>query len=182
VLFHIANHMFLLTSTDAHTAVMQLGETVYRAQSAELVLVLSMLFMCASGLYLAWRWSASDSRHDFYRTFQIASGIYLLVYIVGHMNSVFIYGRLFLGIPTDWAFAVGAPTGMIHDAWNIRLLPHYALGVFFVLAHLTTGLRGILLAHGGNRITVNRVWRIGAVSSAAIAAAIIIGMCSVTPV
>jgi hypothetical protein len=25
--------------------------------------------------------------------------------------------------------------GLIHGAWNIRLLPHYALGVFSVLAH-----------------------------------------------
>jgi hypothetical protein len=182
VLFHIANHLFLLIGTDAHTAVAHLGETVYRARYVELLLVLLMLFMCASGLFLAWRWSASESRHDFYRTFQIASGIYVLLYIVGHMNSVFIYARLFLGIPTDWAFAVGAPTGMIHDAWNIRLLPHYALGVFFVLAHLTTGLRSILLAHGGNRTAVNHIWRIGAVSAGAIATAIIIGMCSVTPV
>jgi hypothetical protein len=182
VLFHIANHLFLLTGTDAHTAVMRLGETVYRAPSVEPVLVLLLLFMCASGLYLAWRWSASRSGHDFYRTFQIASGVYVLVYIVGHMNSVFIYARLFLGIPTDWAFAVGAPAGMIHDAWNIRLLPHYALGVFFVLAHLTTGLRGILLAHGVKRKMANHVWGIGAASGAVIATAIIIGMCGVTPI
>jgi hypothetical protein len=182
VLFHLTNHLFLLESTQAHTAVRRLGETVYRAPSVEILLVLLMLFMCASGLYLAWRWSASDTRHDFYRTFQIASGIYLLVYITGHMDSVFIYARLFLHIQTDWKFAVGAPAGMIHDPWNIRLLPHYALGVFFVLAHLTTGLRGILLAHGARAKVANGVWAMGAFVSAAVATAIIIGMCSVVPV
>ena len=32
------------------------------------------------------------------------------------MNSVFIYARSFLGIPTDWNFAIGAPTGLIHES------------------------------------------------------------------
>lgn len=69
-----------------------------------------MLFMCANGGYLAWCWSASTSRHDFFRTFQITSGVFLLMYIVGHMDSVFVYARrLFLGIPTDWKFTTGAP-------------------------------------------------------------------------
>jgi hypothetical protein len=35
----------------------------------------------------------------------------------------------------------GAPAGLVKDAWNIRLVPHYWLGVFFVLAHLATGAR-----------------------------------------
>ena len=78
---------------------------------------------------------------------QIASGAYLLFYIPGHMNSVFIYARAIEGIPTDWNFATGAPTGLLPDAWNIRLLPHYLLAVFFVVTHLVLGARIVALAH-----------------------------------
>ena len=177
LLFHIANHLFLVKGVDAHTVVMRWGETVYRSPFVELPLVLSLLFMCASGAWLAWRWSATETRHDFFRSFQLASGVYLLFYIVGHMDSVFIYARLFLGIHTDWQFAAGAPAGMIHDAWNIRLLPHYFLGVFFALTHPLTGLRGIAVAHGVRRELADRLWFSGAAISVVIAAAIIFALC-----
>jgi hypothetical protein len=95
------------------------------------------------------------------------------------MNSVFIYARLYLGIPTGWNFATGAPTGLIHDSWNIRLLPHYALGVFFVLGHLVAGLRVVLNAHSVKSRLATRIWFTGVVVSGVIAAAIIAGMCGV---
>jgi hypothetical protein len=78
---------------------------------------------------------------DRFRTFQIASGIFLAAYVLGHMNSVFMFARL-------WAFATGAPSGLVEDAWNIRLAPHYGLAAFFVFSHLAAGGRSIMLAHG----------------------------------
>ena len=45
---------------------------------------------------------------DRFRTFQIASGIFLAAYVLGHMNSVFVFARHYLGIDSDWAFATGA--------------------------------------------------------------------------
>ena len=131
-----------------------------------------MLFQIGTGLYLAWRWSAAPQ--GFHRTYQVASGAYLSLFILGHMNSVFIYARSFLGIPTDWNFAIGAPTGLIHDAWNIRLLPHYALGVFFVLSHIASGLRVVLIAHGVDRRHADRLWMICVAISTVVAAAIIV--------
>lgn len=113
---------------------MEIGRVACRSAAGEPLLVAAMIFQVATGLFLAWHWSAAAQ--GFQRTFQVASGAYLSLFILGHMNSVFIYARSFLGIPTDWNFAIGAPTGLIHDAWNIRLLPHYALGVFFVLSHI----------------------------------------------
>ncbi len=173
--FHIVNHLFGLIGADAHTAVMDMGRKVYRAPLIEPLLVALMLFQVVSGLYLAWRWSVSAL--DFQRTFQVASGFYLSVFILGHMNSVFLYARTYLGIATGWAFATGAPTGLIHDAWSIRLLPHYLLGVFFVLAHLGSGLRVVLIAHGVSQSRADRVWIACASASAAIAIAILVGMC-----
>jgi hypothetical protein len=177
VLFHITNHLFGLVDQDAHAAVMKIGRVVYRSGLGEPLLVAAMLFQIGTGLYLAWRWSAAPQ--GFHRTYQVASGAYLSLFILGHMNSVFIYARSFLGIPTDWNFAIGAPTGLIHDAWNIRLLPHYALGVFFVLSHIASGLRVVLIAHGVAQRTADRIWGAGVALSAIVAAAIIAGMCGV---
>lgn len=175
VMFHLANHLFGLIGPDAHAAVMKIGRIVYRSTVGEPLLVATMLFQIGTGLLLAWRWSASA--HSFQRTYQVASGAYLSVFILGHMNSVFVYARRFLGIPTDWNFAIGAPTGLIHDAWNIRLLPHYALGVFFVLSHLASGLRVVLIAHGVDQRVAGRLWGTCLAISAVVASAIIAGMC-----
>lgn len=177
VVFHLTNHLFGLIGPDAHAAVMKIGRMVYRSAVGEPLLVAAMLFQIGTGLLLAWRWSAAAQ--DFQRTYQVASGAYLSLFILGHMNSVFVYARSFLGIPTDWNFAIGAPTGLIHDAWNIRLLPHYALGAFFVLTHLASGLRAVLIAHGVDQRNADRLWTVCVAMSAAIAAAIIAGMSGV---
>ncbi|SEL39616.1 hypothetical protein [Pseudomonas agarici] len=174
VLFHIFNHLFGLISPQAHAAVMDMGRTVYRAAAIEPLLVAVMLFQIVSGLRLAWTWT--ETKADRYRVFQVASGVFMSMFILGHMNSVFIYARTFLNIPTDWAFAAGLPAGLIHDAWNIRLLPHYALGVFFVLTHLFSGLRVVLLAHRVDESRANRIGWLGAGISLLISAAIMSGM------
>lgn len=177
VLFHVTNHLAGLLGPQAHAAVMNVGRHFYRAPMIEPLLVLALFFQVGSGLYLAWRWSALPV--DFYRLMQLASGFYLSVFVLGHMNSVFIYARTHLHIPTDWAFATGAPGGLIHDAWNIRLLPHYTLGVFFALTHLVSGLRVVLIAHGASQVAANRLWLSGAIASTVIAVAIVAGMCGV---
>jgi hypothetical protein len=177
VLFHVTNHLFGLVGPEAHASVMKIGRVAYRSGVGEPLLVAAMIFQVATGLYLAWRWSAAAQ--GFHRTFQVASGAYLSLFILGHMNSVFIYARSFLGIPTDWNFAIGAPTGLIHDPWNIRLLPHYALGVFFVLSHIASGLRMVLIAHGVDQRNADRLWTTCVAISIVVAAAIIAGMCGV---
>jgi hypothetical protein len=177
VLFHLTNHLFGLVGPDAHATVMKIGRVVYRSGMGEPLLVAAMLCQIGTGLYLAWRWSAAAQ--GLHRTYQVASGAYLSLFILGHMNSVFIYARSFLRIPTDWNFAIGAPSGLIHDAWNIRLLPHYALGVFFVLSHIASGLRVVLIAHGVDRRNADRLWMICVAISIVVAAAIITGMCGI---
>ena len=177
VLFHITNHLFGLVGPEAHAAVMKIGRVVYRSGVGQPLLVAAMLFQIGTGLHLASRWSAAPQ--GFHRTYQVATGAYLSLFILGHMNSVFIYARSFLGIPTDWNFAIGAPTGLIHDAWNIRLLPHYALGVFFVLSHIASGLRVVLIAHGMDQGRADRVWGACVAISAIVATAIIVGMCGI---
>jgi hypothetical protein len=177
VLFHLANHLSGLDSPQTHAAIMKAGRKVYRAALVEPVLVVLLLFQAASGIRLAWRWSAA--RTDAYRVFQVGSGAYLAAFILTHMNSVFVSARAVHKIETGWDYASGAPTGLILDAWNIRLLPHYALGVFFVLGHLASGLRVVLIAHGFDTKLANRAWAAGLAVAALIAAAVVSGLCGV---
>ena len=177
VLFHLTNHLFGLAGPDAHAAVMAIGRKVYRNRFIEPVLVAMLLFQIASGAYLAWKWSVAYV--EFHRLIQVATGFYLSAFVLGHMNSVFFYARGFLGIQTNWAFATGAPAGIIHDPWNIRLLPHYALGVFFVLAHVASGARGVMLAHGVSAPMTNRLWALALAVSAVVATFITAALCGV---
>ncbi len=139
--------------------------------------MLLFLFQLGSGLQflriLSWRPS------NFFATLQSVLGAYLIFFILAHMNSVFFYARRFARIPTDWNFATGAPTGLLRDAWNIRLLPHYALGVFLVLTHLVLGARLVALAHGGSVARVDAWTRVGIALAALVTVAIMLGMADV---
>jgi len=175
IAFHLTNHLFALSGQDAHATVMEMGRKVYRSPIGEPILVAAMLFQTISGLILAWRWSSH--RLDFYKTFQVASGFFLSIYILGHMNSVFVLARLYFGIPTGWDFATGAPNGLIHDWWSARLIPHYALAVFLVIGHLFSGLRVVMLAHGGHQPFANRIWWLGTAGGALLSTVIMLAMC-----
>ena len=172
---HITNHLTGLFGPVTYDAVMKVFRHVYRTEMLQPVLVALLFFQIATGLYFVWRHTAAPS--DRFRTFQIASGVYLAFYILGHMNSVFIFARTYLGIDTGWGFATGAPTGLVADAWNIRLVPHYALGVFFVLSHIAAGARVVMLNNGVRKAVADRLMIGGASAAGVIAAVIILGMC-----
>ena len=79
---------------------------------------------------------------DRFRTFQIAGGIFLAAYLLGHMNSAFVFARLDLDIDSDWALATAASG---KDAWDTRLM-------IFVLSHLAAGARALMLSRGVARL------------------------------
>jgi hypothetical protein len=172
---HIINHLFFLAGPETYNAVQKLFRHDYRTEVVQPILVALFLFQVGSGAYLAGRRTAEPM--DRFRAFQVASGVFLAVYILGHMDSVFIYGRAYLGIDTNWAFATGAPAGLIKDAWNIRLVPHYGLGVFFVVAHVFAGIRAVMLSHGVHKPFADRLMISGATFGALLAFVIILGMC-----
>jgi hypothetical protein len=113
VAFHLTNHLFGLIGPDAHAAVMKIGRIVYRSGAGEPLLVAAMLFQIGTGLFLAWHWSAAP--HGFQRTFQVASGVYLLLYILGHMNSV---------SSTQEAFLAYRPIGISRSAQRGSFMTH----------------------------------------------------------
>ena len=173
--FHLTNHLFGLFGPVTHAQVMAIGRVVYRSRFVEPVFVAILLFQVASGAKLAWRWSARPL--DAAGVLQVGSGAYLAAFILTHLNSAFVSARWVHNIPTDWAWATGAPDGLLMDAWNIRLLPHYALGVFFVIAHVFCGLRTVLLAHGVRPSSANRLWASGLVCAGGVSLLITAALC-----
>ena len=174
---HLTSHLSALWSLEAQHLLMDTFRHIYRAGLVEPILVGLMFFQMGTGTVLVWEYLGREV--DLRRALQIASGAYLLFYIPGHMNSVFIYARAIEGIPTDWNFATGAPTGLLPDAWNIRLLPHYLLAVFFVVTHLVLGARIIALARHVSVKVSDRLALAGIAGAAILAVAIMVGMTGV---
>jgi hypothetical protein len=173
VAWHLLNHLVALESSTAHGAVMHVFRHFYRNPLIEPTLLVLIAFQILSGLTL---WSPKTrAPADVWTTLQTASGIYLAVYLASHVNSIFVLARHF-GIETDWDWAAGAPLGVLRDAWDIRLLPHYSLAVFMVLTHLSCGLRGILVAHQFPSARADRVTWLLIGFSAAVAFAITVAL------
>lgn len=170
VAFHLANHLSGLVGPTTHAAIMAAGRKVYRFLPVEMLLIGLLLFQVASGATLAARRSREVG--DGFRVLQVGSGLYLAGFVVAHLNSALVSARAVRHIDTDWAWASGGTAGLLHDAWNIRLVPHYGYGVFFILAHLLLGLRQVLLAHGIAPRRVNRLWAGAMIGAAIVAAAI----------
>jgi hypothetical protein len=171
---HFSNHLAALVSTETHGAVMDLFRRFYRAPVVEPLLLCAAIFLICTGLAMAWRWTERPT--DAFRAFQIATGVYLSVAVASHLQAVFWFARMHMDIPTDWGFAIGAPTGLIRDAWNIRLLPYYLLAVAGVVAHAFSGLRIVLLGHGAERRLADALVVWGSVFGMALAVLISLAM------
>lgn len=141
---HLGNHTFGVLGADAHREVMLVLRGVYRSPLVEPVLLTLLFFQIVSGLVLAE--SKIRSGQGILDVLQTASGGYLVVFIASHINAVFVLARYF-GTETDYAWATALPKGLLADPWSVRLIPHYVLGVWLVLAHVACGLRVVLVAH-----------------------------------
>jgi hypothetical protein len=104
---HIANHLMFPAGAETYDAVMKVFRRDYRNGIVQPLLVVLFLFQIGTGLFLIWRHTVMPS--DRFRPFQIASGVYLAFYVLGYMDSVFIFARTYIGIDTGWGFATGAP-------------------------------------------------------------------------
>jgi hypothetical protein len=91
---------------------------VYRQEFLQPRLVALFLFQLGSVVYLATH--SVVRTIDRFRTFQIASGIFLAAYLLGHMNSAFVLRGSISGVDSDWALATAA-SGLVKDAWDTRL-------------------------------------------------------------
>jgi hypothetical protein len=146
LVWHLVNHVLAIWSLDTNKYVMESLRAWYRADLVQPVLIALLGWQLAMGLRLLWAKAARPG--DIYSSIQTATASYLGVYIPSHLIAVFVLGRWFLGIDTTFAWASGAPSGLLLDPWNVRLIPHYSLAVLFVISHLAMGLRAVLLGRG----------------------------------
>jgi len=153
--WHLINHMTAAWSLEENKRIMDLLRVWYRSDIVQPILVALFAFQLLSGLRLLW--AAIARKADIYSSIQTATAAYLAVYITSHLIAVFILGRMFLAIDTTFKWASGAPVGLLHDPWNVRLIPHYSLAPLFVISHLAMGLRGVLLGHGVRAVFANRL-------------------------
>ncbi|MFC0401690.1 hypothetical protein [Paraburkholderia rhizosphaerae] len=173
---HLGNHAVGIFGTDVHKTLMLALRHVYRAGWIEPIVITLFFFQIVSGLVLLMPKLGLKQR--VLETLQTASGAYLVIFIASHINSVFILARYF-GTDTDYAWATGAPAGLIGDAWNVRLIPHYSLGVWLVLCHIACGLRTVMLAHGVNAQRADRICWLLIAASSIWAAIVVAGMLGV---
>ena len=175
--WHLLNHASAVFSHEFNRAMMNALRKWYRSDLVQPVLVTLMMFQVVSGVILFWR--ATAARSDLYRTLQTSTGAFLTAFIVSHLNAVFILGRAVTKVDTNFLWASGAPVGLLPDAWNVRLIPHYSLGVWFVITHMGLGLRGVLLAHQVSPSLADRAaWAVSSLG-AAVALTITIAQLSV---
>lgn len=153
--WHLLNHMTALWSFDTNEAMMKALRKWYRSDIVQPVLVALFAYQVVSGVALLWRHTALKG--DFFRTLQTATGALLTAFIVSHLNAVFVLGRTFSQVDTTFSWAGGAPSGLLPDPWNVRLIPHYSLAVWLVITHAGLGLRIIMLNHRTPRAVADRV-------------------------
>jgi succinate dehydrogenase/fumarate reductase cytochrome b subunit len=173
---HLVNHTFGVLGADAHREMMLELRSVYRSPLIEPVLLTLLCFQIISGLVLAE--SKIRSGQGILDVLQTASGAYLAIFIASHINAVFVLARYF-GTETDYAWATALPKGLLADPWNVRLIPHYVLGVWLVLAHIACGLRVVLVAHHVERRRASAVCWALIVASTLWAAVIVAGIVGV---
>lgn len=169
---HLSNHSLAVWSVGLHRDVLDWLRLWYRSYLVEPVLLTLLLIMIASGVPMVARYSLQPM--DAFRVIQVATGVYLAIFICSHVVAT-LNGRR-LGIETDWSFAAG-PTSLLDGTPLLaRLIPHYMYGTFCLVLHVGFGLRGVLLQHGvtqqfGNRALYG-VASVGALATVVIAAAL----------
>jgi hypothetical protein len=136
-LAHVLNHSLGIISIPTHTAVLHVLRLVYRQRVIETLLVIAILGQVCTGSVMVWKSylrSASPLRN-----LQILSGLYLAVFLVTHLYSV--YTTRQHGIDTDFVWASSAPVGLLGKVSAVPLLPRYTLAVLMVFIHLACQAR-----------------------------------------
>ena len=137
-------------------------------------MVALFLFQLGSGVYLA---THSDVRPmDRFRTFQIASGIFLAAYVLGHghMNSVFVFARLYLGARWIFQAFLTDPDGAL---WRrpSRCRCRIMAWACPSCCRISRPERVLMLSHGVARLYADRFLIGGATAAGLVAFAIIFG-------
>lgn len=129
---HLANHLALAAGPGAHRAVMDALRPLYRVGLVEPVLIALFALQIGLGLALARRrgigrgWAAA----------QVASGLYLAVFLVQHVPAVLAARTATPPVETDVHFAAAVLSG-----WPaLYFAPYYLLAIAALATHLAAAL------------------------------------------
>lgn len=134
---HVFNHSVAIVSLGTHTAVLHILRLAYRQNVAQTILVAAVAVQVCTGVIMVWKYYLR--RATPMRNLQVVSGLYLAVFLVSHLVTVFTTRRS--GIDTDFVWASHAPGGLLGSLSSVSLLPRYSLAVFAVFVHLACQAR-----------------------------------------
>jgi succinate dehydrogenase/fumarate reductase cytochrome b subunit len=127
---HIANHLVSLAGVQAHIDFMEIARGIYRQRYVEIVLLVSVGFQIASGLWFVFRdWKKRQGR---VACLQAASGAYLAFFLLVHVAAV-LFGRFVLNLDTNFYFAAA---GFYVSPYQFFFAPYYFLAVLAIFTHL----------------------------------------------
>jgi len=132
IVFHLINHLFILSSVQQHIDVMNLFRGVYRNIIVECVLLLCAMFQVSSGIYFVW--NRRGQRKGFLEKAQAISGLYLAYFLLNHIGAV-LFGRGVVGIDTNIYFGI---SGLHIRPFYVYFFPYYFLAVVALFVHLAS--------------------------------------------
>jgi succinate dehydrogenase/fumarate reductase cytochrome b subunit len=152
VIAHLINHDLAAWSVELHATVLKALRLWYRSAWVQPILLGLFVIMICTGVPMVAQYSRRVM--DFFRVIQIATGIYVGVFLCSHVLATLAARNR--GVETDWFFAAG-PASLLDGSLLGRLIPHYFFAAFFFCVHIACGLRIVLLQHGAPKIASNRV-------------------------
>jgi hypothetical protein len=167
---HVFNHTLAIVSLETHTAVLRVLRLVYRQSLGETILDAAVAAQVCTGVTMVWK--SYLRRATGLRNLQLVSGMYLAVFLVTHLFTVFTTRHR--GIDTTFVWASSAPAGLLGKMASVPLLPRYSLAVLAVFVHLGCQARWNLtrvMSESAARKASYAVMAIGGMAAAVIALA-----------
>ena len=130
-LAHVFNHSLAIVSLGMHAAVLHVFRLVYRQNVGQTILIAAVAVQVGTGLTMVWKYYLR--RATALRNLQLISGVYLAVFLVTHLITVFTTRQS--GIDTDFIWASHAPAGLLAGLSSVPLLPRYSLAVLAIFVH-----------------------------------------------
>jgi succinate dehydrogenase/fumarate reductase cytochrome b subunit len=136
---HFASHLSAAFSLALNTRVVDAARLVYKQPPVEALLLLALPVQIGTGLWL-FR-AGRDRALDRWDRLQLASGMYLAVFLAAHATATAILFR-----DLNFRAASGGRPGLFGDP---SFLAYYVLGPLAVFAHVACGARSLMFRRLG---------------------------------
>ena len=136
---HFSGHLSAVVSLALNTRVVNWTRQIYKQPAFEGLLLVALGVQIISGLWLFAR--AKDRAQDRWDRLQLASGLYLAVFIAAHTTATAVLFR-----DLNFRSASGGKAGLFGDP---SFLAYYLLGPLAVFSHLACAARSLLARRVG---------------------------------